>query len=427
MREYSVQALMDEVSRGVSERYPRVLVEGEVAQLTVAASGHAYLVLREPGAKRGAATLNGVCWRNVWNELSHRPKVGDRVVVRGKLGVYAQRGQVQLTVYEVRAAGEGKMARLIAERIERLTADGLLDPSRKRALPPLPRTIGVVASPTSAALQDFLRVSGERFPSARILLAPAVTQGEEAPSSVVRAMELLRDHGGAEVVVVTRGGGSKEDLMAFQDEQLARYVAHFPLPVVAAVGHQIDTTLIDLVADVSVPTPTAAAVAVCPDGLALAQAVDEANARLGRAMQRRLEVKRAALSALQARLRHPGERLADVRRRRDALSERLSAAMARQLQAERERLVRTEEQLDRAMRSGLDRRRNQLAGATTALEALSPLSVLSRGFAVVRQGERVLRHPDEAVVGEVVDIRLQGGSLLARVEAGSGAAQDQGL
>jgi len=266
VRQYSVQALMDEVGCGVSERYPRVLVEGEVAQLTVAASGHAYLMLREPGAARSAATLSAVCWRSTWRDLTHRPKPGDRIVARGKLGVYAQRGSVQLTIFEVRPAGEGQLAKQIAERIARLQRDGLLDPARKKPLPSAPRVVGLVASPTSAAVQDFLRVSGERYPGARILLSPAVTQGAEAPSSVVRALDLLLEDGRSEVVVVTRGGGSKEDLLAFQDEQLARYVAEYPVPLVSAVGHQIDTTLIDLVADVAVPTPTAAAVEVLPDG-----------------------------------------------------------------------------------------------------------------------------------------------------------------
>lgn len=417
MRQYSVQALLDEVGRGVSERYPRVLVEAEVAQLTVAASGHAYILLREPGTQRSAATLSAVCWKSAWRGLSHRPKPGDRVVARGKLGVYAQRGSVQLSVFDIQPAGAGALAKQIAERIARLTADGLLDPARKTPLPGVPKVIGLVASPTSAAVHDFLRVSRERFPATRILLAPAVTQGAEAPSSVVRALDLLAEDGRSEVVVVTRGGGSKEDLMAFQDEQLARFVAGFPIPVVSAVGHQIDTTLIDLVADVAVPTPTAAAVEVLPDGPAMSRAVDEVDALLHAAMGRRVVTERARLTGLQARLRHPGQRLADVRSRRQELLERLTAVMSRRLADERLTVDRQWTRVEQLGASALSDATGRLAAQSAALQAMSPLAVLSRGYSVVTSKAGVISAASAVSEGDTVTVRLAKGRLIATVDS----------
>ncbi|MFT6161296.1 MAG: exodeoxyribonuclease VII large subunit [Myxococcota bacterium] len=415
MRQYSVQALMDEIGRGISERYPRVMVEAEVAQLTVAASGHAYILLREPGTQRAAATLSAVCWKSSWRGLSSRPKPGDRVVVRGKLSVYAQRGSVQLSVIDIQPAGAGALAKQIAERIARLTADGLLDPSRKKPLPKVPKIIGLVASPTSAAVQDFLRVSRERFPATRILLSPAVTQGAEAPSSVVRALDLLQEDGRSEIVVVTRGGGSKEDLMAFQDEQLARFVAAFPIPVVSAVGHQIDTTLIDLVADVAVPTPTAAAVEVLPDGAAMSRSVDEVDALLHAAIGRRVVTERSRLAALRARLRHPGQRLMDVRKRRDELVGRLQAVMARRLTDERADVDRQWTRIEQLGGMAVKQAAGRLAAQSAALQAMSPLAVLSRGYSVVTTDSGVLSDVGDVGVGDTVTVRLARGRLQATV------------
>ncbi len=415
MRQYSVQSLMDEVGRGISERYPRVMVEAEVAQLTVAASGHAYILLREPGTQRAAATLSAVCWKSTWRGLKSRPKPGDRVVARGKLSVYAQRGSVQLSVNDIQPAGAGALAKQIAERIARLTADGLLDPTRKKPLPKVPRFIGLVASPTSAAVQDFLRVSRERFPATRILLSPAVTQGVEAPSSVVRALDLLAEDGRSEVVVVTRGGGSKEDLMAFQDEQLARYVAAFAIPVVSAVGHQIDTTLIDLVADVAVPTPTAAAVEVLPDGPAMSRSVDEVDALLHAAIGRRVVTERSRLHALRARLRHPGQRLVDVRKRRGELVDRLQAVMARRLVEERAQVDRQWTRIEQLGTVVVTQAAGRLAAQSAALQAMSPLAVLSRGYSVVTSEDGVVSDCSTVSVGDTVTVRLARGRLHATI------------
>lgn len=391
-RTWTVKSLSMELERAFDRFFPNVVVEGEVAQIQVPASGHAYLVLRE-----GDATLAAVCWKSNWQSSSFRPAVGERVRCRGKLGLYALQSKYQLYVRHLEAAGDGWLNKQIQERIGRLRADGLLDPRRKRPLPRFPRVIGLATSADGAAIADFLRVSGERYPAARILLSPCKVQGPEAPASIVRALELLVEHGGCDVIVVTRGGGSKEDLLAFQDEALARAIAAMPVPVVSAVGHEIDTTIADLVADVVAPTPSAAALAVLPDAFDLARRVDEAAGALDRAIQRQLRTRKQRVSATAARLRHPSDRLRAGRRALIALRERLHGAARRGLITRQERLIARE----------------------LRLRALSPLAVLDRGYAIVaapRDGvPAVITSPRQVAPGDRLEVRLAGGLLPVRV------------
>ena len=309
-RHYTVASLHRELDGALRDRYQSVVVEAEIAQINKPASGHAYLLLRDRDRFRGDAVLAGVVWRDDWRRLRYQPAMGDRVLCRGRIGLYPARGQVQIYVSAIAPAGKGAMAREIELRKQRLMADGLLDERRKRPLPPFPRVVGLATSPAGAAVRDFLEVARQRFPAAEILVGPCKVQGEHAAGSVTRALDMLIEHGRAEVIVVTRGGGSKEDLMPFQDEFLARAIAHCPVPVVSAVGHEIDTTIADLVADAVAPTPSAAAVLVLPDASAWLQRVDEAYVSLHKHARRALRTRRRDLAALQARLRHPQQRLA---------------------------------------------------------------------------------------------------------------------
>lgn len=410
MRRYTVTQLTHELDRLIAARYPLLEVEGEIFNLTTPASGHAYI-----GLRHGECSISAVCWRDTWRGLSHRPERGERVVCRGKLAVYGGKGSYQLYVHHIAPAGEGKMAAEVARRRARLEADGLLDPRRKRPLPAFPRYVGVATSLTGAALQDFLKVSRHRMPSARILVAGCVVQGRDAAGSVVQAVDLLLEDGRAEVIVVTRGGGSKQDLFAFQDEQLARFLSQSPVPVISAVGHQIDTTLADLVADVVAPTPSAAAVAALPDGPALAQRVDEAAMGLDRAVARRLQRTREQLEALQARLRHPGERLTAIRKRADALLERLVATLSRRVPEGRLAVSAQEERLHRAMGVLLARRRDRVDAALKRADALSPQAVLRRGYAVVVGPKGVVTSAGAVTTGERLEIRVADGAFEADV------------
>lgn len=391
MRRLTVSGLTLEVERLMQRAFPAVAVEGELSQLQVPASGHAYLVLRE-----GEAVLQAVMWRAEWQALGKRPAPGDRVVCTGRLGVYAGQGRYQLYVNRIEPAGLGERQKQLAAILARLEADGLLDPRRRRPLPRFPKVVGLATSPTGAALQDFLRVSRERWPAARILLAGCTVQGADAPASIVRALELLFEDGRADVVVVARGGGSKLDLAAFDDEQLARWIATAPIPVVTAVGHEIDTSIADRVADASAPTPSAAAARVLPDGPALAQRVDEAALALHQRALASLRRRREQVRALEARLRHPAARVAEARERRDRLVQRLQVALARRLERDRARLV----------------------GVEGRLAALSPYGVLGRGYALVHGPAGLVRAPDEVAPGDVLRIRVAGGAFGAKVTGG---------
>jgi exodeoxyribonuclease VII large subunit len=394
IRKFTVPALHEEVDRLLASRYPSILVEAEVGQLQQPSSGHCYLQLRDRGgSKNQDCTLSAMVWRDDWARLRFRPGVGDRVICRGRLAMYAPRGNLQLYVTDIAPAGLGALAQEIEARKARLMAEGLLDPRRKRSLPVAPRVVGVATSLTGAALQDFLKVSRERYPPGRILVAPCLVQGQEAPASVVRAIDLLLEDGRCEIIVVTRGGGSKEDLLAFQDEVLARCIAASPVPVVSAVGHQIDTTIADLVADAVAPTPSAAAMLVFPDGRALARRLDESESALAVAMSTQLKRRKERVDSLSVRLRHPGQRLVERRRQWQVLHTRALLAIQHRIR---------------------DRRHAYLS-LQGRLEALSPLHVLDRGYAIVRGPHGVVRSMGSVQAGEALEIRLADGSISAVV------------
>lgn len=441
MAALTVRQLLETVDTVVSRRWPTPIeVEGELAQVTLAASGHAYLSLREasPGPVRPVAQISAVCWRSTWSTLRYRPEEGARVVVRGRLGVWMGRGNVQLQILSMSPAGEGALAREIAARRARLEADGLLDPRRKRDLPAVPRFIGVATSLQGAALQDFLEVSRQRWPACRILVAGCVVQGDAAPASVVQAVELLLDDGRSEVIVVTRGGGSREDLLAFQDEGLARYLAQVPVPVISAVGHQIDETLCDLVADLAVATPTEAAVRVLPDASALMQQLDDGTGRLVRAARAVVQRRRDRVEGLQRRLRHPRQRLEAQRAQVASAAERLVVATRRAVREGRRRVEASAPRLATALavrvpaaRRSLDQargrlvllgerqvtaRQDRLRALVAQLEALGPQRVLERGYAVVTGPQGVVMRPNQAPAGVSLTIRLRDGWLRASSE-----------
>lgn len=387
-RVWTVKTLAVELQRSFDRFWPKVAVEGEVGQIQVPRSGHCYFQLRE-----GDATLGGVMWRTNWQSSRFRPEVGQRVRARGKLGLYQGRVQVYATLLE--PVGEGWLQQEIKARTERLRKDGLLDPARKRPLPRHPRVVGVATSADGAAIADFLRVSRQRYPSARILVAPCKVQGPEAPASVMRALDLLIEHGGSEVIVVTRGGGSKEDLLAFMDETLARAIAASPIPVVSAVGHEIDTSLADLVADAVAPTPSAAANVVFPDRRDLVRQIGQVERRNLAAVERLLAHRRQRVDGLSRRLRHPKERLVQGRRELVSLSGRL----------------------DRALTVHLARRRSRLGELAGRLDALSPLRVLQRGYAVARREDgSVVTDAATVQSGDRLELTLAQGTVQATVD-----------
>ncbi len=407
----TVSQLTDRLDQLVKSHFSMVLVEGEVDQVSTPHSGHAYLTLRDSGA-----SLSGVVWRNQWKQMDFKPDPGQRVVCRGRLGVYGPQGRYQLYIHDIQPWGQGERAAQVEAIKARLAAEGLLDPRRKRPLPGFPHFVGVATSLTGAALQDFLRVSRARYPSARILIAGCQVQGEEAPGTLIRAIELLIEDGRSEVIVVTRGGGSKADLWAFMNEQLARFLAESPVPVVSAVGHEVDTSITDLVADVAAATPSVAANLVFPDGPALAQRVDQSTLALSEAVERKVERAREHLGDLRARLRHPRASIVQQRTRCRDLEARSHQAFSHLIARRRERYAGLAARQARGMVTRLDPLRATCSGLSARLEALSPQGVLERGFAVVRGPDGVLTNASSIGAGDLVHVRVAEGGFRAKVE-----------
>jgi len=370
-------------------------VEGEVSNLrVVAASGHAYFTLKDASAE-----LACVMWKS--DVLAHRgglPGNGEKVIATGYLSVYEARGVYQLYCRRLRPAGLGDLYAQFEALKARLQAEGLFDPERKRPIPARPSTIGIATGPTTAALQDVLNVLRRRNPLARVILAPTLVQGEQAPPHIVAALEALNRRADVEVILLVRGGGSLEDLWCFNDERVARAVAASRVPVVSGVGHETDFTLADFAADLRAPTPSAAA------ELVTSVTMDDRRAEVG---QLRLRLETAFEETLAGRRRRLDWAVAGLGR----LSPR------RTIQEARQRVDDLLARADRAARGQVALRRVRLAGMQKVLAGVSPLGTLARGYAIVRGADgRVLRRAADATPGDQLDVRLHEGRLRARVE-----------
>lgn len=382
-----VSELIAELQHVLAAHFGRLQVRGEVSQFTAARSGHWYFTVKDADAVLNCAMFRG---SNRW--LGWRPELGEEVVLTGELEVYAPRGQLSFIVRHMSRAGAGTLAEQIEATKRRLAAEGLLDPARKRPLPAVPAVLGVATSATGAALQDILRVAHGRFPGLPVLIAPCLVQGAEAPARIVAALQALAADGRASVVIVGRGGGSAEDLMAFNDEAVARAIAAMPVPVVSAVGHETDVTIADLVADHRAATPSHAAELVVPELELLLGAVDALGHQLRLALRRRVQLSRARLQG--CRLRTPQLVVERARRRVDIAGDRLESGMVR----------------------ALELRRSSLRAQTEALRRLSPEAVLERGYAIVTTPEgAVLRSGAGLDEGAPVVLRLAEDTIGARI------------
>ena len=385
----TVTELTRRLKGAVEPAFPDVWVSGEVGNLRRQSSGHVYF-----GLKDADASVDAVLWASTARKVKFDLRDGIEVVARGRIEIYAPRGRYQLVVQEVEPRGAGARALALQQLRERLAAEGLLDQARKRPLPFLPARIGVATSTSGAALQDFLRVVHGRFPGARVLLAGCRVQGEGAAASVISALRLLVDFG-VDVAVVTRGGGSADDLWEFNDEELARAIAACPVPVVSAVGHEVDVTVADLVADVRAATPTHAAEVVVPVRDDLLATLSALRGRLLRAEGNALGERRRVLRALRAELSDPRRVLSDHRRRLDEALHRAAAWSA----------------------STFRRESMRLAGLAARLEPANVGKILTRGFALALAHGRPLRSSAEAAPGDPVRVVLGEGWLDARVES----------
>ncbi len=421
----------------LEDAFPLIWVEGELGNLSRPSSGHLYFTLKDDRAQVRCALFKP---KSQW--LNFTPREGLRVLARGRLTLYEARGDYQLILDTMEEAGEGALRRAFEQLKAKLQAEGLFDQSRKRPLPPHVRRLGVLTSPSGAAVRDVLSVLRRRFPLVEVDVLPVPVQGDTAAAQIVRMLQAAGRSGRYDALLITRGGGSLEDLWAFNDEALARAIAASPVPVVSAVGHEVDVSLADFAADLRAPTPSVAAELLVPDRADLAAHL-RAQARRLHAVHERLlrhAAQRTDRAALRLQSLQPQARLDALRRRHGDALRRLQAAWSQADQRRRahmrhaaavlhaarpqrrlsllsERLQSLAPRPQSATVRGLQRRALQLQGLARSLEAVSPLATVARGYSILQRDDgRIVRSVDDAQRGEALNARLRDGVLRVRVE-----------
>lgn len=368
-----------------------VWIQGEISNFTAHSSGHLYFTLKDEGACVKCVMFKSQAWT-----LKFKPTDGQAVAARGRISVYEKSGQYQLYVEAMEPAGLGNLHQAFEKLKEKLSQEGLFDPKRKKPLPHLPQKIGIITSPTGAAVQDMIKILRRRRPNLDILIFPAQVQGDEAPASLVKALQEAAHFQNLDLVIIGRGGGSLEELWAFNDEKLARAIADFPKPVISAVGHETDFTIADFVADLRAPTPSGAAELAVPDQAALDQGLNILTKRLSQGIKRKIQNSRRDLDRI---MRHrvflyPKQLLNTRRQELDQLFERMQGRIKQNLLLERERYYKILGKLD----------------------TLSPLATLQRGYAIAQKADGTfIKRAGQVETGETVRLTLVAGRLQCQV------------
>jgi exodeoxyribonuclease VII large subunit len=435
-RTLTVTQLTDRIQGVLETELFDLWVEGEISNLKIAPSGHWYFSLKDDNAQ-----VRAVVWKTATRLIKFKPKDGMKVLARGGVRVYAPRGEYQLSVEVIEPLGKGSLQQAFEELKEKLEKEGLFDPARKRPLPMLPRCVGIVTSPTGAVIQDILRVLSRRYANLGVLVYPARVQGPEASWEIVQGIRALNRVSGLDVLIVARGGGSLEDLVPFNDEMVARALATSRVPTISAVGHETDFTIADFVADLRAPTPSAAAERVVQAKVEFAARIEGLGRRLTGALDLRLARVRARVAGLtshrvfeaeRGRLRSHAQRVDELanraevalRRRVERGRERAGRAHERveafrwdrQLQERRETVARHARRMSDLLRARVGDGRGRLGRLAGKLDSLSPLAVLSRGYALVWDGDgRLVRDPSGLHPGDPLRIRVAGGEVPAVV------------
>ncbi len=430
---YTVSELTGEMRDILSTEFADVWVSGEISGAKLPASGHFYFTLKDE-----AAQIRCVCYKMTARYLKFKPQDGIAVLARGRIDLYDARGDVQLIVEALEPQGHGALQFAFEQLKRKLAAEGLFDAARKRPLPALPERIGIVTSPSGAVIRDILQILERRCPGRHIRLYPTQVQGEGAAEQIAAGIEYFGESNWAEVVIVARGGGSLEDLWAFNEERVARAIAASPVPVISAVGHETDFTIADFVADLRAPTPSAAAEMVIATRQSLADRLDAGEhklrqsarltlallarrlhgvivdpARLHRSVGRRMQ----RIDELEYGLRD-GVRAAIESRKRalDAASARLAQRDVRLQFAEaRRRLEACETAVMQSMRWRISRAQGTLAPLAAHLDQLNPLKILERGYAIVQRDGKIVKSPEEAPKGSSIQVRVAAGEFRAKV------------
>lgn len=414
---YSVTQLGKEIKNLLESRadFRNIFVQGEISNYKQHTSGHHYMTLKDEGG-----AISAVLFRADAQRLRFRLANGMKVIARGRVSSFPKTGQVQLYIADLMPDGAGALHLAFEQRKEKLYREGLFDAAHKKPLPAMPETIALVTSPTGAAVRDMLRILARRFPLARIQIWGVLVQGDKAADSIAHAIAAVNTHGAADVIIVGRGGGSLEDLWAFNEEVVARAIFASRIPVVSAVGHEPDVTISDYVADLRAPTPSGAAELVAPDGAELRLQIDRQMERLSFAMTQRLENSQTHAERLKERLeRYTPVRYAEEQRRRvEEFRVRLVHAMRHQMEVTQNKLIHTAARLETMPERMLDRQRARLAASAGRLQALSPLAVLSRGFSVVTDGKgKIITDSTVVKAGDMVQLQFASGTAQAQIRS----------
>ena len=433
---YSVSRLNREARKLLEGSFPLLWLEAEISNLARPASGHWYLSLKDQNA-----SVRCAMFRNRNRLLRFQPQNGDQVLVRARISLYEARGEFQLIIEHMEEAGDGALQRAFEELKQRLNQEGLFDAAHKQPLPNLPQRIGIITSPTGAAIHDILTTLQRRFPAIPVIVYPVAVQGETAAAEVASRIRLAGQRNECDVLILARGGGSLEDLRAFNDETVARAIYACPIPLVSGVGHEIDFTIADFVADHRAPTPTAAAELISPDQHTLLNQLQQLFSRLGSCTAAGLQQRVQQLTHLQKRLRHPGRRLQDMAQRLDDLEMRMQKVMQHQLQHRQHalnmqleklqqhqpghyianqhlHLENTIRRLRQSMQQRLKQYQQKLQHMAHNLDTVSPLSTLSRGYAITTMVDdrHIIRSSHELKTGQQIQTRLAHGQIISRVE-----------
>lgn len=435
---FTVSRLNMEVRSALENSFPLLWISGEVSNLSQPRSGHLYFTLKDVGAQVRCALF-----RSRRSRLRITPSDGMQVIVRARITLFEPRGDFQLVVEHMEPAGEGALRQQIEALKTKLDAEGLFDADRKKPLPPYPSKIGVITSASGAAIHDVLTVLKRRFPAIAVIVYNVPVQGEQAAAEIRRMIEVADARNECDLLILTRGGGSLEDLMAFNDEQVVRTITACELPLVCAVGHEVDVTLADFAADHRAPTPSAAAELVSPDSGAILTRLSALANRIERNTKHRLKqlAERRRSLALRLDRNHPGRRLQQRQQYCDGLERRMQRQIFnllaafkirhgnalsrlhqqtpdRRLRQHRERLRMGERQLHTALGHRIHHLREKMQGLSRELHAVSPLATLGRGYAIITQSEsgKLITSTSDAAVGDTLEARLADGSLLCRVE-----------
>lgn len=433
-RALTVSELNHQARHLLESSFMQVWVEGELSGFSRPSSGHWYFSLKDQKCQIRCAMFRGANQR-----IRTPPREGDQIRIRGKVTLYENRGDFQIIVEHLEPAGLGALQQAFEALKARLQGEGLFDPARKKPIPATPRHIGVVTSPTGAAIHDILTVLKRRCPAIPVTLYPTAVQGQPATADIVQAIARAQQHGLADVLIIGRGGGSLEDLWCFNEEAVARAIAACPIPTVSAVGHEVDVTIADFVADLRAPTPSAAAEKISPDQQDWLRRLTEQQGRLGQSARRLLQRLDNQLGHLSARLRDPRRELLEKAQRMDELELRLNKAIRdrldqqkqktdyllqrmsaqsprRTLKTVREQTQRLEERLTLATRHQLRQKDERLQHIAQTLHVVSPLATLGRGYAIVKDdNDRIVRKAGDLETGSQITARLGHGSVSARV------------